>query len=42
MQIDKMLEAMRVIAEFTFSERLKRFVETGSDRKFFFVISLGI
>ena len=33
MQVDKMAEAMRVIAEFTCSERLKRFVETGSDRE---------
>jgi ubiquitin carboxyl-terminal hydrolase 25/28 len=31
MQVEKMAEAMRVIAEFTCSERLKRFVETGSD-----------
>ncbi|OCB86190.1 cysteine proteinase [Sanghuangporus baumii] len=28
---DKMREAMRVIAEFTFSERLQRFLETGID-----------
>ena len=35
-QADKMREALSVIAEFTESQRLRRFLETGQDRRFLF------
>ena len=35
-QADKMREALSVIAEFTESQRLRGFLETGQDRRFLF------
>ena len=40
-QADKMREALSVIAEFTESQRLRGFLETGQDRRFLFEREVG-
>lgn len=39
-QVDKMREAVSVIAEMRNSDRLRKFLETGSDRTSFFLAAL--